>query len=263
MLNCFREAAHKNLARSFLGPWCGFTPTIPERGGSNFQGQYMNRLPWFTHDHDAHQDQAIRAAIRKHGHIAGWVYWVTLELLHKHGVGDTLKMPLIDMAASMMVDKRTCKGVYETLCEVRLIDGASYEHGAYTTCTVIIKKFRERQANLKSKIISRQSQDHSKTTIEREEERERHTSPQKGLGFDLFWTAYPSKKAKAAALKAWSKLSPDEALRLQIFTALENQKMAPAWTKDSGQYIPLAASWLNGKRWEDETHGSGSREFFA
>ena len=24
------------------------------------------------------------------------------------------------------------------------------------------------------------------------------------------------------------------------------------WTKDDGQFIPHASTWLNGKRWEDE-----------
>jgi len=27
------------------------------------------------------------------------------------------------------------------------------------------------------------------------------------------------------------------------------------WTKDNGQYIPHAATWLNGRRWEDELKG--------
>ncbi|RNF93802.1 hypothetical protein EFK07_03350 [Pseudomonas putida] len=30
------------------------------------------------------------------------------------------------------------------------------------------------------------------------------------------------------------------------------------WTKDSGQFIPHAATWLNGKRWEDELPVAGT-----
>lgn len=70
--------------------------------------------------------------------------------------------------------------------------------------------------------------------------------------FNQFWAAYPKKTAKAQALKAWEKLKPDEELTAKILTSLEQQKYSVQWTKDSGQYIPYAATWLNGKRWEDE-----------
>ena len=30
------------------------------------------------------------------------------------------------------------------------------------------------------------------------------------------------------------------------------------WTKDGGQFIPHAATWLNGKRWEDELPAAGA-----
>lgn len=34
--------------------------------------------------------------------------------------------------------------------------------------------------------------------------------------------------------------------------ALAAWTVSADWTKDGGQYIPHAATWLNGKRWEDE-----------
>ena len=71
-------------------------------------------------------------------------------------------------------------------------------------------------------------------------------------GFDKFWEAYPKKTAKANAVKAWKKLDPDEELQGAILTSLERQKSSVQWTKDNGQYIPYPASWLNGRRWEDE-----------
>ena len=47
-------------------------------------------------------------------------------------------------------------------------------------------------------------------------------------------------------------LDPDERLLSTILDAVERQKHSPQWTKDGGQYIPLATTWLNGRRWEDE-----------
>ncbi|WP_122518643.1 helix-turn-helix domain-containing protein [Pseudomonas viridiflava] len=83
-------------------------------------------------------------------------------------------------------------------------------------------------------------------------------------GFDAFWMLYPRKVGKEKALKAWQKLQMTHALYELIVSALANHVLTPGWTKDGGQFIPHAATWLNGKRWEDEVepagkNGSGSR----
>lgn len=67
--------------------------------------------------------------------------------------------------------------------------------------------------------------------------------------FDQFWAAYPLKKSKKDARKAFAKV---KAPLDTLLAALERQKKTPAWTKDGGRYIPYASTWLNGERWEDE-----------
>ncbi|MCI9348570.1 MAG: hypothetical protein HFF83_04990 [Oscillibacter sp.] len=69
--------------------------------------------------------------------------------------------------------------------------------------------------------------------------------------FDQFWSAYPKKKGKEQARKAWKKLAPDKDLCRQMAAALKWQKQSQEWRKDGGQFIPYPASWLNGRRWED------------
>jgi hypothetical protein len=71
-------------------------------------------------------------------------------------------------------------------------------------------------------------------------------------GFDTFWAAYPKKKAKPDALKAWNKLHPDAALLAVMLRALDHQKHSPDWQKESGRYVPHPATWLNAGRWTDE-----------
>jgi DNA replication protein DnaC len=60
--------------------------------------------------------------------------------------------------------------------------------------------------------------------------------------FDAFWTLYPRKVAKLAALRAW------------------NKRVAPLEVPDVmaglNQYIPHATTWLNGRRWEDDLGAS-------
>lgn len=70
--------------------------------------------------------------------------------------------------------------------------------------------------------------------------------------FDCFWEPWPRKEGKEAARKAFAKLHVDETLLGMILTAIAVQKVSPGWMKDSGQFIPHPATWLNGRRWEDE-----------
>lgn len=70
--------------------------------------------------------------------------------------------------------------------------------------------------------------------------------------FPKFWKIYPNKKGKAAAEKAWKKLKVTADLFSQIAEGLAAQVVCEAWVKDGGQFIPHPATWLNGKRWEDE-----------
>lgn len=79
-------------------------------------------------------------------------------------------------------------------------------------------------------------------------------------GFDAFYAAYPRHEGKAAALKAWNKLKPDIVLQTKMGKALAAQKQSQQWLKNNGQYIPMPSTWLNGKRWEDESPQSQSQE---
>ena len=75
-------------------------------------------------------------------------------------------------------------------------------------------------------------------------------------GFEEFWSAYPKKKSKADAEKAWRKLAPSPQLSQQIQASIAAQLGLEDWRKDGGKFIPYPASWLNGRRWEDETVGA-------
>lgn len=70
--------------------------------------------------------------------------------------------------------------------------------------------------------------------------------------FDRFWKLYPRKTAKQDARKAWAKLKVTDELFTLITDGLAGQVVCQAWTKDGGAFIPHPATWLNGRRWEDE-----------
>lgn len=76
-------------------------------------------------------------------------------------------------------------------------------------------------------------------------------------GFDQFWDAYPNKNAKAKAEDAWKKVKAPLEI---ILAAIEQQKLSDQWRKSNGQFIPLPASWLNGRRWEDQVSNGAESE---
>lgn len=71
--------------------------------------------------------------------------------------------------------------------------------------------------------------------------------------FEIFWTAYPKKKDKTKARKVFKKLNPDEALFKTILNALETQVKDKNWCKEGRQYMPYPSTYLNNRRWEDES----------
>lgn len=70
--------------------------------------------------------------------------------------------------------------------------------------------------------------------------------------FDQFWTAYPKKRSKGGAEKAWKKLKPDAELLDRILKAIAVAKTRDDWRKNGGQFIPYPATWLNARGWEDD-----------
>ena len=80
-------------------------------------------------------------------------------------------------------------------------------------------------------------------------------SPQGDL-FERFWAAYPKKKSKGQARRAWDKLKPGSTMVDRMLLAIERAKQSEDWQKDGGQYIPYPATWLNAEGWEDEEPGT-------
>ena len=67
--------------------------------------------------------------------------------------------------------------------------------------------------------------------------------------FEKFWQSYPRKEGKQKAESAFAKVDAPVEILLD---AIERHKKSAQWQKDNGQFIPHPATWLNGKRWEDQ-----------
>ena len=76
--------------------------------------------------------------------------------------------------------------------------------------------------------------------------------------FGRFWSFYRKipgeggrarNEKKQEAMRAWDRLRPDDALIDRIGRALLRQLATPEWSRGVG--IPMAATYLNNRRWED------------
>lgn len=92
----------------------------------------------------------------------------------------------------------------------------------------------------------------SDVTVTRREEGKERKDIYNASNFDTFWISYPKKTAKPTAEKAWNKAKINGELS-SVMIALNKQKESEQWKSDGGKYIPNPATWLNQRRWEDET----------
>jgi hypothetical protein len=73
--------------------------------------------------------------------------------------------------------------------------------------------------------------------------------------FEAFYQGYPKHEGGDKARRAWGKLDPLPELVETIMQALDRQKKYKDYLHGKGQWCaewPLPATWLNGRRWEDE-----------
>lgn len=71
-------------------------------------------------------------------------------------------------------------------------------------------------------------------------------------GFDDFWAVYPRKVSKQSAVKAWKAAKVSAELVGQIVEDVK-RRCETEWKGADMQYIPHPATYLNQRRWEDET----------
>jgi hypothetical protein len=77
--------------------------------------------------------------------------------------------------------------------------------------------------------------------------------------FSMFWSAYPKKTAKPAAVKAFKSAKINGTLNAVVLKDIECRKSTHDWKTENGKFVPNPATYLNQRRWEDEA-GSARQE---
>lgn len=126
---------------------------------------------------------------------------------------------------------------------------ASAERRQNARSTPVEQTFNERSTDVQRPLNGR-------ATNQNQNQNQEPSSPQPPGGraalFDEFWSAFPRKVGKDAALKAFERRKPDRAMLDQMLAAIAKQRASADWQKDGGQFIPHPTTWLNQGRWQDE-----------
>jgi hypothetical protein len=86
--------------------------------------------------------------------------------------------------------------------------------------------------------------------------------------FDKWYSLYPKKRSRGAAVKAWEKLTKGmtleevEQFSLELRNATKAQIAYQQKASQGGDFVPewpYPATWLNGMRWLDELDGGGEK----
>jgi hypothetical protein len=101
---------------------------------------------------------------------------------------------------------------------------------------ILMRDQRREEFVLSSKIQVELNDARAKTEIEMQSA---------ASGFETFYSTYPRKVSKTNAEKAWKK---QKCVLSEVMPSL--QKQMKLW--NDPQFIPHPATWLNGRRWEDD-----------
>lgn len=68
--------------------------------------------------------------------------------------------------------------------------------------------------------------------------------------FDRWYERYPKKQGKSKARERWAKMSAAD--RVAAFEALDGWEHYAVRCPTGSKYVPMASTWLNQRRWEDD-----------
>jgi len=239
-------------------------------------------VDYFPHDTDASDGKTLTIIQAKYGND-GYAFWFKLlQLLgktpgHYYDFNKPADWEFL-LAKTHQNDTERAKGILETLVVLDAIDAELYAHGV-----IWCQKFVDRVADAYDRTVNGPPQRPAflvnvgksevsvsdegvsadknpekptvmpqtklkETKLNKSKEKRESTSQK----FEVFWKAYPKRKSKGQAEKAFVKLNPDEQLLAAMLATIERAKKSVDWLKDDGKFIPYPATWLNAKGWEDE-----------
>lgn len=239
-------------------------------------------MEWFKAHHDARNDAKLKWIARETAkpfiEILGW--WMgTLSLASESPIRGSLYMTptepytLADISETLHTPLHETETVFQAYAKAGIV---TLNDDVYTIMnwdkrqlkpdysTPRVQKYRETEREKKkSETLLKRYCNGDETVDEthrkKKEEGESTPIPPKGRKVSTqhdadaveFYGIYPRKKAKEDFFKAWKQMERERPPLQDMKEALGRQMAAPDWPQDITKVL-YPATWIRGKRWEDE-----------
>ena len=209
---------------------------------------------YFGHDYNARTDRKMVNVIMKHGLEGIGLYWCLVEMLYEEGGYLPFEYERISFELRIEIDK-----IKSVIHDFELFQ---FDTEKFWSNSVIERlKIRCDKSEKARESINKRWDKYHDTNVIRTNSSRNTIKERKGKeikesiytdDFLKFWECYPKKIGKDAAWKAWIKRNGDRPEISSLIKSLSIHRVSPNWTKESGQFIPNPATWLNQGRWADE-----------
>lgn len=223
-----------------------------------------NGTIFFSHDCNARNDLKLIRLNHKHGMAGVGIYWCLVEMLYEND-GYLMRSDCECIANALRVEMRTLCDIIENSELFNFDDEKFWSESALKRIKKILEKSQKAtdsalkrwgNANAMPTQCEGNANKVNKNRINNKEINKEIVDVNNL--FNTFWNEYPKKVAKQDAAKAFKKIKPTEELIKIIIQKVQEFKKSEAWLKDGGQFIPNPATFLNGRRWEDEITGGNN-----
>lgn len=207
-------------------------------------------MKWFKHYSDSYLNLKHQQVIARFGLKGYGLYWVCLELVAQQGEMQRIKSEKnwkMVLTHQVRGTEEELDPILEAFSSIGLIDKKALKIG-----DLYIPKLSEYSDDYTSKVRRVSGQGTDKVLLDKTREDKKRVEVYSDSDFQRFWVSFPRKVAKLEAWKAWVRLAPDEKLVRQILKSLDSYRQSKAWTDNEGRFVPYPATFLNGRRFDDE-----------
>ncbi len=218
-------------------------------------------MKWFQHScgsaGSGNESKFIFQLIDKFGGDGYMVYFIAMEI-----IGDDFdvynpgfcRVPVKYFRTKCRLSRQKLLNILK-YCEgkeritVKLIEGEEEE------LTLNCSKFADICDNYTQKLLRAMPEQDTesvrkKTSQEVEKISQEEIEVEDTVPYSDFYKLFPRHEGKAAGEKAWKKIKDKE--KPEIIEALQKQIKTKHLNVEDKKYCPLPATWLNGRRWEDD-----------
>lgn len=214
-------------------------------------------MEWFKHDSNANFDEKLQQLLIDYGLEGYGLYWYCLELIVNKISKDNISFELKHNARIIARNTGSSEQKISEMMNYLVQIGLFSNQNGLIYCTKIAKRLstsatsnpemRLLISNINKQLAEQEAiMDKSHDAVMKEENREEEIILDE---FDVFWSKYRNKAKKEYARECWHKKKPP---LQKVLEALEWQNNTHQWTKDKGQFIPMASTYINQRIWMDE-----------